>query len=207
MSCKDPMKLFRLPLKALLQLNPGLDCNLLRPGQQVCVLAKKAASSAKGQVQARSAAAAPTTVKVLLCNATYAPQPNDTCASIMARFGLTPALFFFLNPGFYCANLFPSVSIFDPASPTSPTVPFVVPANDVCVGGDALAPNKDHDYGPNCPLGAHHYRVRSGDSCSSIVYSQCGGSLAAFRRLNSGFNCATGSLYVGLQVCVPNSAS
>ena len=50
-----------------------------------------------------------------------------------------------------------------------------------------------------CPSGK--YRVKRGDFCSQIISKYCGGSVATFQRLNSGFVCTNDKLYVGQILC------
>eukprot|EP00897_Mesotaenium_endlicherianum_P003335 jgi/Mesen1/3029/ME000179S02144 len=74
----------------LLAINPGLDCSLLVPGQQVCVR-----SSAKNLAD------------LPLCTQQKPVEALDTCPKLWAKYRLTPARFFELNPGIYCQNLVP----------------------------------------------------------------------------------------------------
>ena len=47
------------------------------------------------------------------CTESYLPKRGDTCTSIMAKHTLTPLTFFALNPGLFCANLFPPAATQD----------------------------------------------------------------------------------------------
>eukprot|EP00897_Mesotaenium_endlicherianum_P010607 jgi/Mesen1/9575/ME000065S09001 len=159
-TCQSIAATFSIEL--LPDLNPGLDCAQLLPGQQVCV---QAGAGKLG---------APVCVE-------YAPvEANDTCQSIWLQRGLAPAQFYALNPGIYCSNLIPTEGL-------------SLPGQQVCVGGTIQTALPCRKY----------YTTRRGDTCASIIYYKFHRSVALFRSMNNGFNCQTGSLYIGLNLCVP----
>eukprot|EP00897_Mesotaenium_endlicherianum_P005427 jgi/Mesen1/4912/ME000245S03966 len=101
-SCPSVKALFSLKVD-LPAINPGLDCSLLVPGQQVCVR-----SSAKNLAD------------LPLCTQQKPVEALDTCPKLWAKYHLTPARFFELNSGIYCQNLVPKQG-------------FSVPGQQVCV--------------------------------------------------------------------------
>eukprot|EP00897_Mesotaenium_endlicherianum_P003339 jgi/Mesen1/3032/ME000179S02146 len=161
-TCASVKALFGLKVD-LPAINPGLDCSLLVPGQQVCVR-----SSAKNLAD------------LPLCTQQKPVEALDTCPKLWAKYRLTPARFFELNPGIYCGNLVPKQG-------------FSVPGQQVCV---AAAPNGR----PRCKKA---YKLQRGDSCASIIFHKCKRSVALFRKLNSGLDCQTGSLFIQQIICVP----
>eukprot|EP00897_Mesotaenium_endlicherianum_P004434 jgi/Mesen1/4018/ME000211S03202 len=88
-TCASVKALFGLKVD-LPSINPGLDCSLLVPGQQVCV---------------RSSVA--NLEDLPLCTQQKPVEALDTCPKLWAKYHLTPARFFELNPGIYCGNLVP----------------------------------------------------------------------------------------------------
>eukprot|EP00897_Mesotaenium_endlicherianum_P000057 jgi/Mesen1/10051/ME000073S09330 len=160
-TCASVKALFSLKVD-LLSINPGLDCSLLVPGQQVCVR-----SSAKNLAD------------LPLCTQLKPVEAWDTCPKLWAKYHLTPARFFELNPGIYCGNLVPK---------RGPSLP----GQQVCV---AAAPNGR----PRCKKA---YKLQRGDSCASIIYHKFKRSVALFRKLNRGLDCRSESLFVQQIICV-----
>eukprot|EP00897_Mesotaenium_endlicherianum_P000617 jgi/Mesen1/10556/ME000831S10062 len=142
-TCPSVKELFSLKVD-LPAINPGLDCSLLVFGQQVCVR-----SSAKNLAN------------LPLCRQQKPVEALDTCPKLWAKYHLTPARFFELNPGIYCGNLVPK----------------------------RAAPNGR----PRCKKA---YKLQRGDSCASIIFHKCKRSVALFRKLKSGLDCPSGSLFV-----------
>eukprot|EP00897_Mesotaenium_endlicherianum_P002855 jgi/Mesen1/2598/ME000166S01720 len=115
---------------------------------------------------------------LVLCTNSYTVQAGDTCGGIISAAGLSALEFFSLNPGLYCANLQAQAG--------------QAGGQQVCLSG----------LPPEATVCKHYYRVQKGDSCASIVFHKCNRSYVTFRRLNRGFDCQGGTLYVGLRLCV-----
>eukprot|EP00897_Mesotaenium_endlicherianum_P010608 jgi/Mesen1/9576/ME000065S09004 len=147
----------------LLELNPGLNCQQLQPGQQICVQAGDRMLEAPE------------------CVDYMAVEAGDTCQSIWTQYRLGPARFYYLNPGIYCSNLIPTKGL-------------SLPGQQVCLGGFV------QQGAATC---RKYYTIHRGDTCASVIYHRFNRNVALFRSLNNGVNCRTGSLYIGLNVCLP----
>ncbi|CAI5483435.1 unnamed protein product [Closterium sp. Yama58-4] len=94
-TCSAVAGLFGIDETELTRLNPGLDCSGTEscqapsPGQQVCVR--------EGEGMAYP-----------MCMWWEGVKPGDTCTTLMARYNLPALVFFWLNPGLACDNLFPN---------------------------------------------------------------------------------------------------
>eukprot|EP00897_Mesotaenium_endlicherianum_P008490 jgi/Mesen1/766/ME000110S_11032 len=113
-TCASVQAQFKLKAAVLASINPGLDCQSLLEGQQVCV---KAAASA-------AALALPEPATCAL----YKPVlTKDTCRTLIVRHKLTTEKFYQLNPGIYCKNLIPQSGFNLPGQQSSK-----VKAGDTC---------------------------------------------------------------------------
>ncbi|CAI7894924.1 unnamed protein product [Closterium sp. NIES-53] len=91
--CGPVAALFGITIARLKALNPGLTCPKgAYPGQQICV-------------QEGSGLAIP------LCAQYHVIASPDTCVSIRQQYGLSWSTYFALNPGVFCANLYPAATV------------------------------------------------------------------------------------------------
>ncbi|CAI5463496.1 unnamed protein product [Closterium sp. Yama58-4] len=91
--CGPVAALFGITIARLEELNPGLTCPTgAYPGQQICVR--------EG-----------TGLAIPLCAQYHVIAPPDTCRSIRQQYGLSWTTYFALNPGVFCANLYPAATV------------------------------------------------------------------------------------------------
>ena len=158
----------------LLLLNPGLDPDLIAIGAQIVVLSEGGAPVVTGP-------APPLAVDPDPAGVSYRVQPGDTYSAIAARFGLSPAELFALNP----------------------TMP---PTDVLFVGDSLLVPAAAVPEPPaGDPLQAPRtvYIVQPGDTALALA-ELYGMTLAELRVLNPGLN--PDLLSIGQALIVPNTA-
>ncbi len=159
----------------LLLLNPGLDPDLIAIGAQIVVLSEGGAPVVTGP-------APPLAVDPDPAGVSYRVQPGDTYSAIAARFGLSPAELFALNP----------------------TMP---PTDVLFVGDSLLVPAAAVPEPPaGDPLQAPRtvYVVQPGDTALALA-ELYGMTLAELLILNPGLN--PNLLSIGQTLIVPNAVS
>eukprot|EP00270_Netrium_digitus_P005659 TRINITY_DN1756_c0_g1_i1.p1 TRINITY_DN1756_c0_g1~~TRINITY_DN1756_c0_g1_i1.p1 ORF type:complete len:841 (-),score=69.27 TRINITY_DN1756_c0_g1_i1:76-2598(-) len=89
-TCYNLEQKYKLTDALFLALNPGVDCQYLPIGWQLCV---------KG--------CAPTDDRITICGSFISATAKDTCGTIQKNNGLTKDNFYYLNPGFDCSKKIP----------------------------------------------------------------------------------------------------
>lgn len=111
------------------------------------------------------------------CSRTHTVQPGETCYSIWTKYALSDAAFFSLNPTLNC-NL-------------------LQPGQTVCVAAGTYTTQAP----TYCP--GYWYSIKSGDTCTSIIYYYNAQNAQSFYTNNPTINC--NALQVGSNVCVTST--
>ncbi len=104
-TCYAIAKRFGTTVTALQAANPGLNCNNLQVGQQICVFIE------------------PSTVNCPPGTQRYTIQSGDTCYAIARRFGTTVVAVQAANPGLNCNTLMVGQKICVPIEPSTVNCP------------------------------------------------------------------------------------
>eukprot|EP00475_Leptophrys_vorax_P045635 TRINITY_DN9549_c0_g3_i1.p1 TRINITY_DN9549_c0_g3~~TRINITY_DN9549_c0_g3_i1.p1 ORF type:complete len:309 (-),score=8.49 TRINITY_DN9549_c0_g3_i1:164-976(-) len=124
-------------------------------------------------IQQGTAVAASTSISTV-CTDYYTLSDGDTCDSVQTAYSLTAAQLYKLNPGLNCNSL-------NSYSDSSLCVAQAKFGASVCK--------------------YTKYKVKTGDTCSAIIYTHFKSSSYWLAKLNSGFVCTSSKLYVGLSLC------
>eukprot|EP00884_Botryococcus_braunii_P012498 jgi/Botrbrau1/21249/Bobra.39_2s0043.1 len=104
-------------------LNPGINCNNLQIGQQVCI--GGGGGPTPSPRPPPPSTPTPTSTPPAGCTKYYTVKSGDTCYIIWTTYGLSSATFYVLNPGIKCNNLQigQQVCIAGGSGPTPPPTP------------------------------------------------------------------------------------
>ncbi|MGI5840444.1 MAG: LysM peptidoglycan-binding domain-containing protein, partial [bacterium] len=179
-TCFNLAQRFGTTVQAILNLNPGLDCNNLQVGRIICIPSTPPPTCPPGSFA-------------------YTIRAGDTCFNLAQRFGTTVQAIQAINPGLNCNNLQIGQVICIPSTPPPPpTCPpgsfaYTIVAGDTCfnlaqrfgttvqaiqainpglncnnlqIGQVICIPSTPPP--PTCPPGSFPYTVVAGDSLFTI---------------------------------------
>lgn len=153
----------KLTQAQFLGINPGLDCNLLQVGQQVCVSVS--------------------------CSKFYTVVSGDWCAKIESEQGVSDADLMTLNPGLNCNEIFAgqSICIAAPAATTTRATTSVVQTSTAVV--TSTQPTSTAVPTPSTIECGRSVPVSQGDTCYDLATAN-GLQLPQFEAMNQGLNCS-----------------
>ena len=205
---------FGTTVQAIRDANPGLDCNRLQIGQEICIPGAPAPGDCPSGTRP------------------YTIRSGDTCFALAQRFGTTVQAIRDANPGLDCNRLQIGQVICIPGAPApgecpSGTQPYTIRSGDTCFAlaqrfGTTVQAIRDANPGldcnrlqigqvicipgapapGDCPSGTRPYTIRSGDTCFALA-QRFGTTVQAIRDANPGLDC--NRLQIGQIICIPQS--